>query len=76
MGLGTKTYWLTDRQSQCDFDFDFDFDNELVCKSVRLIFRSWRGVFMCDIWSIRAVIQWYSYSSCVKMRLQETTSKN
>jgi hypothetical protein len=28
MGLDTKTYWLTDRQSQCDFDFDFDwFDN-------------------------------------------------
>jgi hypothetical protein len=26
MGLDTKTYWLTDRQSQCDFDFDFDFD--------------------------------------------------
>jgi hypothetical protein len=24
MGLDTKTYWLTDRQSQCDFDFDFD----------------------------------------------------
>jgi hypothetical protein len=23
-GLDTKTYWLTDRQSQCDFDFDFD----------------------------------------------------
>jgi hypothetical protein len=21
-GLDTKTYWLTDRQSQCDFDFD------------------------------------------------------
>jgi hypothetical protein len=29
MGLDTKTYWLTDRQSQCDFDFDFDFDFEL-----------------------------------------------
>jgi hypothetical protein len=28
MGLDTKTYWLTDRQSQCDFDFDFDFDSE------------------------------------------------
>jgi hypothetical protein len=28
MGLDTKTYWLTDRQSQCDFDFDFDFDFE------------------------------------------------
>jgi hypothetical protein len=24
MGLDTKTYWLTDRQSQCDFDFDYD----------------------------------------------------
>jgi hypothetical protein len=23
MGLDTKTYWLTDRQSQCDFDFDY-----------------------------------------------------
>jgi hypothetical protein len=22
MGLDTKIYWLTDRQSQCDFDFD------------------------------------------------------
>jgi hypothetical protein len=25
MVLDTKTYWLTDRQSQCDFDFDFHF---------------------------------------------------
>jgi hypothetical protein len=24
MGLETKTYWLTDRQSQGNFDFDFD----------------------------------------------------
>jgi hypothetical protein len=24
MGIDTKTYWLTDRQSQCDFDFDFE----------------------------------------------------
>jgi hypothetical protein len=23
MGLDTKTYWLTDRQPQCNFDFDF-----------------------------------------------------
>jgi hypothetical protein len=22
MGLDTKTYWLTDRQSQCDLDLD------------------------------------------------------
>jgi hypothetical protein len=26
MGLDTKTYWLTDRQLQCDFDFAFDFE--------------------------------------------------
>jgi hypothetical protein len=31
MGLDTKTYWLTDRQSPCDFDFDFDFD-QFSCK--------------------------------------------
>jgi hypothetical protein len=24
IGLDTKKYWLTDRQSQCDFDFDFE----------------------------------------------------
>jgi hypothetical protein len=28
MGLDAKTYWLTDRQSQCNFDFDFDFEVE------------------------------------------------
>jgi hypothetical protein len=27
MGLDTKTYWLTERQSQCDFDFDFEFSS-------------------------------------------------
>jgi hypothetical protein len=27
MGRDTKTYWLTDRQSQCDVDVDFDFDS-------------------------------------------------
>jgi hypothetical protein len=31
MGLDTETYWLTDRQSQCDFDFDFESNTELVC---------------------------------------------
>jgi hypothetical protein len=30
MVFDTKTFWLTDRQSQCDFDFDFD--NELVVR--------------------------------------------
>jgi hypothetical protein len=26
MGLDTKTYWLTDRQSQYDFDFDSELE--------------------------------------------------
>jgi hypothetical protein len=26
MRLDTKTYWLTDRQSQCNFDFDYERD--------------------------------------------------
>jgi hypothetical protein len=28
MWLDTKTYWLTDRQSQCDFDFDLAVSRE------------------------------------------------
>jgi hypothetical protein len=27
MGLDTKIYWLTDRQSQYDFDSDYDFES-------------------------------------------------
>jgi hypothetical protein len=30
MGLDTKTYWLTDRQSQCDFDFDLSWNQTRV----------------------------------------------
>jgi hypothetical protein len=30
MGLNTMTYWLTDRQSQCDFDFDLSLEYETV----------------------------------------------
>jgi hypothetical protein len=29
MGLDTKTYWLTERQSQYDFDFDFELSIQL-----------------------------------------------
>jgi hypothetical protein len=32
MGLDTKTYCLTGRQSQCDFDFDFDSRSSVVCR--------------------------------------------
>jgi hypothetical protein len=32
MGLDTKTYWLTDRQSQCDFDFELGQFCTRVCK--------------------------------------------
>jgi hypothetical protein len=31
MGLDTKTYWLTDRQSQCNFDFDLTHLMKLLC---------------------------------------------
>jgi hypothetical protein len=31
MGLDTKTYRLTDRQSQCDLDFDLDLDYDRRC---------------------------------------------
>jgi hypothetical protein len=36
MGLDTNTYWLTDRQSQCDFGSDFDFDHGPESESVLL----------------------------------------
>jgi hypothetical protein len=33
MGLDTKTYWLTNRQSQCDFDFDYSSDTRVEARS-------------------------------------------
>jgi hypothetical protein len=47
MGLDTKTYWLTDRQSQYDFDFDFqigEFQTRRVPDS-----RRWIGVWLQDV---------------------------
>jgi hypothetical protein len=35
MGLDTKTYWLTDRQSHCEFDFDFGLGYE--CSHGKLV---------------------------------------
>jgi hypothetical protein len=34
MGLDTKTYWLTDRQSKCDFDFDQQTRNYLTVMKI------------------------------------------
>jgi DNA polymerase III alpha subunit len=34
MGLDTKTYCLTERQSQCDFDFDFDLRRDQVIEVI------------------------------------------
>jgi hypothetical protein len=53
MGLDTKTYWLADRQSQCDFDFDFDFDFErirqedVVQGSSVVDVLTWRVLYVC-----------------------------
>jgi hypothetical protein len=33
----TKTYWLTDRQSQCDFDFDLT-SGSITCKIVNIFY--------------------------------------
>jgi hypothetical protein len=37
MGLDTKTYWLTDRQSQCNFDFDFDLGSNTSTVTLRIV---------------------------------------
>jgi hypothetical protein len=41
MRLDTKAYWLTDRQSQCDFEFDFDFDFDFENQVVKRRLGSW-----------------------------------
>jgi hypothetical protein len=46
MGLDTKTYWLTDRQSQCDFDFD-----------VREIRRKKRRSRQFSVWT--GILSWF-----------------
>jgi hypothetical protein len=61
-GLETKTYWLTDRQSQCDFDFDLSSSNSLdkristvfkviyscfISMETRLPWRGWNLLMIC-----------------------------
>jgi hypothetical protein len=41
MGLVTKTDWLIDRQSQCDFDFDFDQEKKKIHKVGLWGFQVW-----------------------------------
>jgi hypothetical protein len=44
MGLDTKTYWLTDRQSQYDFDFDLSWGREFAtgdCEEKSREFCTW-----------------------------------
>jgi hypothetical protein len=49
MGLDTKTYWLTDRQSQCDFDFD-----SVESQPVKRVLRGW-----CEMAASLAALSWY-----------------
>jgi predicted 3-demethylubiquinone-9 3-methyltransferase (glyoxalase superfamily) len=42
MGFDTKTYWLTDRQSQCDFDFDFAVSLEVEYEKEAEYDRTWK----------------------------------
>jgi hypothetical protein len=39
MEVDTKTYWLTDRQSQCDFDFDLTLQFLSECGGMKLAVR-------------------------------------
>jgi hypothetical protein len=44
MGLDTKTYWRTDRQSQCDFDFELkNIQEDIAVESTRT---EWSVSFM------------------------------
>jgi hypothetical protein len=111
MGLDTKIYWLTDRQSQCDFDFGLTEKSDVASRSWQatnqghelVMERSttvlgWEFLsvedshekfvvgeeFEVSLWRLNvwfedfmcAVVQWYlewdSYSSCVKIRCQQT----
>jgi hypothetical protein len=53
MGLDTKTYWLTDRQSQHDFDFDFVSSEPIGTGSREEYKKSACEDFMC------AIVEWY-----------------
>jgi hypothetical protein len=65
MGLDTKTYWLTDRQSQCDFDFDFWLSKKRPEYNSKL--EEYRRVQDVDLWRLNgwfedfmyAIVQWY-----------------
>jgi hypothetical protein len=51
MGLNTKTYWLTDRQSQCDFDIDFE--KKVILKIVQRHFEE-RGMLKASQFGFHA----------------------
>jgi hypothetical protein len=54
MGLDTKIYWLTDRQSQCTFDFDFDarqFSRVLDSRQPRKVLSEFKTLSVNNIWS-------------------------
>jgi hypothetical protein len=55
MGLDTNIYWLTDRQSQCDFDFDFNSSEFSVGDSLK---KQNRGVSSRrEFWSVKVLFE-------------------
>jgi hypothetical protein len=64
MGLDAQTYWLTDRQSQCDFDFDsylkIYFSETVIITVLKSVARKrvvktkdfYVNCVYCDIWSV------------------------
>jgi hypothetical protein len=63
MGLDTKTDWLHDRQSQCDFDFDLS--------SVQFSVGDSHGKFVEDLWRLKVWLEdfmCYNYSNVESVR--------
>jgi hypothetical protein len=72
--LDTKTYWLTDRQSQYDFDFDFELKE----------YKDYNGVVNWELsvalWSVNQrateAEQFPLLRSSTRKRLMKTLQKN
>jgi hypothetical protein len=87
MGLDTKTYWLTDRQSQCDFDWQEQYRIELsfetpVCQEMNFGAEELNWVGSCRIMA-RKELDCEKKTSCViwsdrllQIRCQDTTSED
>jgi hypothetical protein len=84
MELDTKTYWVTDRQSQCDFDFGLEcvvqWDCYNYCVKIRhqeRLLKTEKTLCVLQLqWYLECVIQWGCCNYCVKIRYQEASTED